>query len=414
MSAITNLALTDVRCFDGTERVGLPRVAVLVGVNNAGKSTFLGCLHGMARLASLRDLNDENHFDRPPFDMGPFATIARSGATTFALEATFEGHRYERLRVVYDEGPKGEPRERELHFTLDANGASGPGFGIVRLDPSGDSGREMWRVTGPNFEFDFEQSSVSYRQFSTWLSHAVRRGNLPHDGNAILRRKRTGPSRASSTSFGETASSRRPIRRSSSPRTIRSAGGGSGRSEETRSAESWTARRSTGFGNSVGNSAFSTPLEIKRGPVGEYEVWADMSGQSRNINDVGFGVQSALPMLHAIASAPEGATLLLQRPEAHLHPRTQAAVVRAIASRGYRVLVETHSDHMADWFRIAGMSGQVNAHDLGVLYFQRSDDGSSSVPHDIRVDEQANLVDAPPGFREFFLDETERLLGFRR
>lgn len=33
---------------------------------------------------------------------------------------------------------------------------------------------------------------VSYRQFSTWLSGSVRRGNLPHEGDATLWRKRTG------------------------------------------------------------------------------------------------------------------------------------------------------------------------------------------------------------------------------
>ena len=56
MSAITSLGLAGVHCFEGTERVCLPRIAVL----SAGKSTFPGCPHGIARLADRSDLNDEN------------------------------------------------------------------------------------------------------------------------------------------------------------------------------------------------------------------------------------------------------------------------------------------------------------------------------------------------------------------
>ena len=422
MSAITSLALTDVRCFEGTQSVGLPRIAVVVGENSAGKSTFLGCLRGMAKIAGLDDLNDENHFDQPPFNMGPFSTIARSGAATFALEATFEGHRYERVRVVYDEGPDGEPREREMEFVLNTNGSAAPAFGITRLDPASTARREMWRVHGPDFEFDFEQSSVSYRQFSTWLSRSVRRGNLPHDGDPILRRKRTGDvTPEADRAFTGFVNFFRESPRLPTPdqKLLVVANNPVG----------WPRDRSFAtnpFGRAMDEATLSGirklgtelglfgDLEIHRGPAGEYEVWADASGESRNLVDVGFGIQSALPLLHAIVSATKGATLLLQQPEAHLHPRTQAALVRAIVSRGNRLLVETHSDHVPDWFRIVAMSREVNPQDVGIAYFHRNDDGASTTLHDIRLDDQANLDEPPRGFREFFVDETERLLGFRR
>ena len=337
-------------------------------------------------------------------------------------ETTFEDHRYERLHVVYDEGPKGEPRERELHFALNANGRSGPGFGITRRDPSDDAGREMWRVSGPNFEFDFEQSSVSYRQFSTWLSRSVRRGNLPHEGDPILRRKRTGDltPRADRAFAGFVNFFRQNSLFPTPEQELFVAANDPVGWQRERSFATdplgQTMDRATldGIRDLGSELGLFGALEIRRGPVGEYEVWADASGQSRNLIDVGFGVQSALPILQAIASAPKGATLLLQRPEAHLHPKAQAALVRAIASRGYRLLVETHSDHIPDWFRIVTMSGQVDPQDVGIVYFHRNDDGASTGLRDIRLDEQANLIDTPPGFRDFFLDETERLLGFRR
>ena len=118
MSALTSLALTNVRCFQGTQQARLPRVALLVGDNSAGKTTFLACHRALAELAGLgtpldgdgiKDLSEDNRFDRPPFGMGSFETIARSGATEFTLEGTLSDHCYERVRVVYDRGRDGLP-----------------------------------------------------------------------------------------------------------------------------------------------------------------------------------------------------------------------------------------------------------------------------------------------------------------
>ena len=422
MSALTSLSLTNVRCFEGTQQARLPRITVLVGDNSAGKSTFLGSLRALAKLTSFDDLNDENHFDEPPFGMGSFATIARSGAATFSLAATLQGHCYDRIRVVYDEGPNGEPRERELELGLAADRGEGPTFKVTRLDRSGNGDEEMWRTTGPNFEFAFQQSSVSYRQFTTWLSRSVRRGNLPHDGNPALLSKRTGDLTPQAVGMfaGFVNFFRQHDRFPPAEQRL---------SLATNDPVGWRRSRAfeaNPFGRAVDDAAFEkirelgrelglfTDLDVRHGRGGEYEVWADASGEAYNLVDVGFGIQSVLPLLLTIASAPEEATLLLQQPEAHLHPQAQAALVRLIAARRNRLLVETHSDHVPDWFRIAVMSKQVDSRDLGIVYFHRSDDRASTVLHDIQVDEQANLGETPPYFRRFFLDETERLLGFRR
>ncbi len=430
MSALTSLALTNVRCFEGRQEARLPRITVLVGENSAGKSTFLGCAHVLTRLVNLQtwnrtlseweDLNDENHFDLPPFALGSFSTIARTGATTFALEATFSDHCYERVSVVYDEGPTGEPRERKLSLTLAAETGSGQSFSVARRE-SPNNDEETWRVTGPGFEFDVRRSSVSYRQFSTWLSRSVRRGNLPHDGEGVLLRKRTSdvtPETARMFSRFVNFFRRKGRFPTCEHLLFAAANDPAGwRRERSYSSNPFgpvdlaDLDRIGEMGKELG---LFNELDVRRGPVGGYEVRADASGQSLNLTDVGFGVHSALALLQTIASAPEGATLFLQQPEAHLHPQAQAALVELVAARRNRLLVETHSDHVADWLRIAVMSKRVPFEDLGIVYFHRSKDRTSTDLHGIRVDEQANLIDAPAGFRDFFLDETERLLGFRK
>lgn len=422
MSRITSLALTDVRCFAGTQRTGLPRVTVLVGENSTGKSTFLGCARTIARLADLGELSDRNPFDDPPFSMGTFETIAHSGTSKFAIEATLEGHRYDRVRVVYDRGPRGEPRERELELSLSAEFGRPAVFRVTRPRSPRSGGPEMWSVTGPGFEFRFPQSLVSYRQFSTWLSVSVRRGNLPHEGSTTLWRKRTGD--ASPKADRMFARFINFFRRSDllpgpEHRLPVAADDPSGWTREREYASNpfgkrlqhATLERIVALGTRL--NLFSS-LDIRRGPGGTYEIRVRASGDEHNLVDVGFGIHAVLPLLHTIASAPKEATLLLQQPETHLHPRAQAALVCLVAQRGHRLLVETHSDHIPDWFRIAVMSGDVDPHDLGIVYFAPADDGGSTILHDVRVDDQANLINTPPGFRQFFLDEAERLLGFRR
>ena len=51
--------------------------------------------------------------------------------------------------------------------------------------------------------------------------------------------------------------------------------------------------------------------------------------------------------------------------------------------------------------------------ELVILYFENNEDGSESGIHNISVDSQGNVVNPPDTYREFFLTETERLLGLK-
>ncbi len=139
------------------------------------------------------------------------------------------------------------------------------------------------------------------------------------------------------------------------------------------------------------------------------------TGPDFNLIDVGYGVSQALPIAVDIIRSPEGSTLLIQQPEVHLHPRAQAALgsllVNMAKAKNKRFLVETHSDYLVDRVR---MEIRENAHlspdDVQILYFHREDDGRVEI-YPLELDEQGNILNAPPGYREFFLREEERFLG---
>ena len=75
-----------------------------------------------------------------------------------------------------------------------------------------------------------------------------------------------------------------------------------------------------------------------------------------------------------------------------------------------RFLVETHSDYIVDRIRISVRKGLLKPDDVSILYFEP--EGAAVTIHNLTLDEDGNLQNAPAGYRDFFLKETDRLLGF--
>ncbi|MBP0004851.1 MAG: DUF3696 domain-containing protein [Cyanobacteria bacterium SBC] len=90
--------------------------------------------------------------------------------------------------------------------------------------------------------------------------------------------------------------------------------------------------------------------------------------------NVGFGISCTLPIVVAILSSSPGTLVLLENPEAHLHPKGQAKIgelVALAASCGIQIILETHSDHILNGVRLAVHSGKVKPDDVQLHYFQR-------------------------------------------
>lgn len=65
--------------------------------------------------------------------------------------------------------------------------------------------------------------------------------------------------------------------------------------------------------------------------------------------NVGYGISYLLPILVTGLIASEGSIMIVENPEAHLHPAAQSQVgkfLAMVAATGTRVIVETHSDHL--------------------------------------------------------------------
>ena len=71
---------------------------------------------------------------------------------------------------------------------------------------------------------------------------------------------------------------------------------------------------------------------------------------------MGFGVTYSLPIILSGLIAKEKGLLIVENPEAHLHPAGQSRMgvfLAWLAGKGVQVLVETHSDHIINGIRRA-------------------------------------------------------------
>lgn len=131
----------------------------------------------------------------------------------------------------------------------------------------------------------------------------------------------------------------------------------------------------------------------------------------RRPTNVGFGLTYALPIVVACLTAAPGSLVLLENPEAHLHPKGQtrmAALVSAAAAAGAQLIVETHSDHVLNGVRIAVKQEALRPEDTVVHFFRGNGSGAEVITPGI--DKDGMLAQWPQGFFDEWENSLDQLL----
>ncbi len=142
---------------------------------------------------------------------------------------------------------------------------------------------------------------------------------------------------------------------------------------------------------------------------------AQDSGRRRP-GHVGFGLTYCLPILTACLAAKPGALLLLENPEAHLHPRGQAAMgllLAKCAADGVQIIVETHSDHILNGIRLAVKHKEsgIQPSDVQLCHFTRHPITGDSYIEAPVILPNGELSEWPEGFFDEWEKSLETLLG---
>ena len=139
--------------------------------------------------------------------------------------------------------------------------------------------------------------------------------------------------------------------------------------------------------------SYDLPLVSDAGEGYEFLVKQYKNGPDVRLTDVGFGVSQVLPVLTLCYYAPEGSILILEQPEAHLHPKVQSeladVLIDVVKNRSIQIILESHSEHLLLRLMRRIAEEDISA-DQTALYFCQINDGTSKIER-LNMDEYGNI-----------------------
>lgn len=123
----------------------------------------------------------------------------------------------------------------------------------------------------------------------------------------------------------------------------------------------------------------------------------------------------ALPVIVSLLNFKKDKIVIIENPEAHIHPRGQAEMGRLIAlaaAAGMQLFVETHSDHIVNGIRVAVKENLINAENVNISYFSRQTTEIEQFCRiqNIRVDRTGELSDYPIDFMDEWNNQLLKLI----
>lgn len=128
---------------------------------------------------------------------------------------------------------------------------------------------------------------------------------------------------------------------------------------------------------------------------------------------IGFGLIYTLPIITAALALRRDGLLIVENPEAHLHPFSQSRIgvfLAMMAATGRQIFIETHSDHVINGIRVAVCNKFIDAEKVNINFFSRSTDSDTSKITQIRADSSGRLNTWPQGFFDQLENDLSKLL----
>lgn len=117
--------------------------------------------------------------------------------------------------------------------------------------------------------------------------------------------------------------------------------------------------------------------------------------------NIGFGISYVLPVITSGLIAPRNSILIVENPEAHLHPAAQSAIgefLSMVARSGVMVVLETHSDHIISGIQIDAAKHPEFSNRITINNFSIDEHNNQPVVEDIDVESDGSLSKWPNGF----------------
>lgn len=145
---------------------------------------------------------------------------------------------------------------------------------------------------------------------------------------------------------------------------------------------------------------------------------ADLSYSTFNgyrAKNVGFGLSYTLPVITALLLGslnPNNSIVIIENPEAHLHPRGQTEIAKLVClcvQLGVQVIIETHSDHFFDGIRLFVKHNPDLSEKIKAYWFELDQNRNSHAEH-VEIDTNGRVKGMPDGMFDQFLINASKLL----
>jgi len=127
-----------------------------------------------------------------------------------------------------------------------------------------------------------------------------------------------------------------------------------------------------------------------KGFIPEFRAKNKLTGAESYLADFGFGVSQCIPIFVQGALLSPGKLLIVEQPEAQIHPTAQLEMGSFFAElwteRGVPSIIETHSENIIIRLRKLIATGQLNSKDVTVAYFYIKDNSVQVKNLDINSD----------------------------
>ena len=131
-----------------------------------------------------------------------------------------------------------------------------------------------------------------------------------------------------------------------------------------------------------------------------------------NIVGEGFGANALILLFHQLITAEEGATVLIEEPEIHLHPKAQADLAEVLADTAKdedkQIIMTTHSEHIAGRLLTLVAENKLTTEELAIYSFEKDENTGECTASEIKITERGQTSGGLTGFFDTNLAEMDR------
>ena len=437
---VKKFIIRDVRCFEGEQKFNIRPITFLTGENSTGKSTVLGSFQALADILRNDGYRTPIDFNSPPYEMGVFADIARKRVTqvkefVLGVSSEYENNQSFRQVLTLSQNERGvapairrsEWQFRDGKITFEfikypKNRCITLGKNENEFIVSGDL------KLGEGIELGYTTSLFTrlhaFEKANTVLGKLIRflksKNTFSEEGGASFQNSFNRFWLYDIVNTYSIAPVRANPQRTYNPTGIIKTSHGSEipmvlMNLQRIEPKTWKGlkKKLAEFGKSSGLFSNIGVRTFSKSIISPFQLQVKINGSKSNLIDVGYGVSQVLPILvHAIMD--ERTKFLMQLPEAHLYPKAQAALssllINSAEENKNSFISEIQSDDMINRVRIEIMNGRIKPKDVSLIYLEAIN--NKVAVHNIEFDDQANFINAPKGYKKFFHNEMNKLLGF--